>query len=96
MVAGEALPGETANRSLEVLGEGRMINEYGPTEASVGSTIHPVTGHVALDVVPIGRPLPNMTAYVLDASMRPVPTGVLGKLYVGGTGVARGYAGPRT
>ncbi|MEV6075920.1 amino acid adenylation domain-containing protein [Streptomyces sp. NPDC052069] len=93
VVAGEALPGETANRSLEVLGEGRMINEYGPTEASVGSTIHPVTGHVALDVVPIGRPLPNMTAYVLDASMRPVPAGVLGELYVGGTGVARGYAG---
>ncbi|WP_221361134.1 non-ribosomal peptide synthetase [Streptomyces beigongshangae] len=93
VVAGETLPGETANRSLEVLGKGRMINEYGPTEASVGSTIHPVTGHVDLDVVPIGRPLPNMTAYVLDASMQPVPTGVLGELYVGGTGVARGYAG---
>ncbi|MEE1738089.1 amino acid adenylation domain-containing protein [Streptomyces sp. BE147] len=93
VVAGEALPGETANRSLEVLGEGRMINEYGPTEASVGSTVLPVTSHVALDVVPIGRPLPNMTVHVLDASMRPVPVGVLGELYVGGTGVARGYAG---
>ncbi|MFI7338853.1 amino acid adenylation domain-containing protein [Streptomyces sp. NPDC050085] len=93
VVAGEALPGATANRSLEVLGSGRMINEYGPTEASVGSTVHPVTGHVALDVVPIGRPLPNMTTYVLDAAMREVPAGVLGELYVGGTGVARGYAG---
>ncbi|WND23817.1 amino acid adenylation domain-containing protein [Streptomyces janthinus] len=93
VVAGEALPGSTANRSLEVLGSGRMINEYGPTEASVGSTIHPVTDHVALDVVPIGRPLPNMTAYVLDAAMREVPVGVIGELYVGGTGVARGYAG---
>ncbi|MGY0017674.1 amino acid adenylation domain-containing protein [Streptomyces sp. YJ-C3] len=93
VVAGEALPGSTANRSLEVLGSGRMINEYGPTEASVGSTVHPVTDHVALDVVPIGRALPNMTTYVLDAAMRPVPAGVLGELYVGGTGVARGYAG---
>ncbi|GAA2347991.1 amino acid adenylation domain-containing protein [Streptomyces kunmingensis] len=93
VVAGEALPGATANQSLEVLGSGRMINEYGPTEASVGSTIHPVTAHVPLDVVPIGRPLPNMTAYVLDAAMREVPAGVLGELYVGGTGVARGYAG---
>ncbi|MGX5213662.1 amino acid adenylation domain-containing protein [Streptomyces violaceus] len=93
VVAGEALPGSTANRSLEVLGSGRMINEYGPTEASVGSTIHPVTDHVGLDVVPIGRPLPNMTAYVLDAAMREVPAGVVGELYVGGTGVARGYAG---
>ncbi|WP_189998859.1 non-ribosomal peptide synthetase, partial [Streptomyces rubradiris] len=93
VVAGEALPGATANRALEVLGAGRMINEYGPTEASVGSTIHPVTDHVVPDVVPIGRPLPNMTAYVLDAAMREVPTGVVGELYVGGAGVARGYAG---
>ncbi|MGX1756541.1 amino acid adenylation domain-containing protein [Streptomyces lydicus] len=93
VVAGEALPGATANSSLEVLGVGRMINEYGPTEASVGSTVYPVTDHVDLDVVPIGRPLPNMTTYVLDRAMRPVPVGVLGELYVGGTGVARSYAG---
>ncbi|MDT9701576.1 non-ribosomal peptide synthetase, partial [Streptomyces sp. P17] len=92
VVAGEALPGATADRSLDILGPGRLINEYGPTEASVGSTVFPVVEPVGRDVVPIGRPLPNMTTYVLDSAMRPVPVGVAGELYVGGTGVARGYA----
>ncbi|MGW1108617.1 amino acid adenylation domain-containing protein [Streptomyces sp. NPDC002540] len=93
VVAGEALPGTVADRSLDILGPGRLINEYGPTEASVGSTVFPVTGPVGREVVPIGRPLPNMTVYVLDAALAPVPVGVAGELYVGGTGVARGYAG---
>ncbi|MFD7998260.1 amino acid adenylation domain-containing protein [Streptomyces mirabilis] len=93
VVAGEALPGATADRSLDILGPGRLVNEYGPTEASVGSTVFPVVEPVGRDVVPIGRPLPNMSVYVLDAAMQPVPVGVPGELYVGGTGVARGYAG---
>ncbi|MFE9240677.1 amino acid adenylation domain-containing protein [Streptomyces sp. NPDC007007] len=93
VVAGEALPGTTADRSLDILGPGRLINEYGPTEASVGSTVFPVTEPVGREVVPIGRPLPNMRTYVLDSGMHPVPVGVPGELYVGGTGVARGYAG---
>ncbi|MET8028148.1 amino acid adenylation domain-containing protein [Streptomyces avermitilis] len=92
VVAGEALPGATADRSLDILGPGRLINEYGPTEASVGSTVFPVLAPVGRDVVPIGRPLPNMRVYVLDSALRPVPVGVTGELYVGGTGVARGYA----
>ncbi|WP_189152426.1 AMP-binding protein, partial [Streptomyces lacrimifluminis] len=68
VVAGEALPGTTADRSLEILGPGRLVNEYGPTEASVGSTVFPVREAVGRDVVPIGRPLPNMRVYVLDAA----------------------------
>ncbi|MFJ8190141.1 amino acid adenylation domain-containing protein [Streptomyces sp. NPDC096094] len=93
VVAGEALPGEVAGRWLAALGPGRLINEYGPTEASVGTCIHPVARARSSEVVPIGRPLPNMTMYVLDALLQPVPVGVAGELYVGGTGVARGYAG---
>ncbi|MEV0961457.1 amino acid adenylation domain-containing protein [Streptomyces sp. NPDC049910] len=93
VVAGEALPGTTADRSLDILGPDRLINEYGPTEASVGSTVFPVTEPAGREVVPIGRPLPNMRTYVLDSAMYPVPVGVPGELYVGGTGVARGYAG---
>jgi len=93
VVAGEALPGTTADRSLDILGPGRLINEYGPTEASVGSTVFPVRERVGREVVPIGRPLPNMRVYVLDAALEPVPVGVAGELYVGGAGVARGYAG---
>ncbi|MFD0744456.1 amino acid adenylation domain-containing protein [Phytohabitans flavus] len=92
VVAGEALPGAVAEKWRGVLGDGNLVNEYGPTEASVGTSIYPVVGPQKAGVVPIGRPLPNMTMRVLDASLRPVPVGVVGELYVGGTGVARGYA----
>ena len=69
----------------------RVINEYGPTEASVGTSIYPVPADDKSDVLPIGLPLPNMAMYVLDADQQPVPVGVVGELYVGGTGVANGY-----
>ncbi|MFE1407398.1 amino acid adenylation domain-containing protein [Streptomyces sp. NPDC058770] len=93
VVAGEALPVRQADRWARALGPGRLINEYGPTEASVGTTVHPVTAPVTGESVPIGRPLPGVTVHVLDDRMRPVPVGVVGELYVGGTGVARGYGG---
>ncbi|GJF28375.1 hypothetical protein KNE206_10750 [Kitasatospora sp. NE20-6] len=93
VVAGEALSGALADRWATRLGAGRLVNEYGPTEASVGTSILPVTAPVAVATVPIGRPLPGMVMRVLDASLRPVPVGVRGELYVGGTGVARGYVG---
>ncbi|MEU8542161.1 amino acid adenylation domain-containing protein [Streptomyces sp. NPDC048717] len=92
VVAGEALPGPLAREWAERLGAGRLINEYGPTEASVGTCVHPVPEGELPPVVPIGAPLPGMAMYVLDEAMRPVPTGSTGELYVGGTGVARGYA----
>ncbi|GIH95232.1 amino acid adenylation domain-containing protein [Planobispora siamensis] len=91
VVAGEALPGPMANRWLEILGPGRLINEYGPTEASVGTCVYPVRDRQLVEVVPIGRPLPNMRMYVLDANRRLQPAGVPGELYVGGVGVTRGY-----
>ncbi|MGV9451900.1 amino acid adenylation domain-containing protein [Streptomyces sp. NPDC003635] len=95
VVAGEAFTRATLERWRELAPDMRLINEYGPTEASVGTSVHPVpadgTEGIA-DVLPIGRPLPNMTMYVLDAALQPVPVGVTGELYVGGTGVARGYA----
>ncbi|WP_435602538.1 amino acid adenylation domain-containing protein [Streptomyces sp. bgisy130] len=93
VVAGEALPGPLARQWAGWLGEGRMLNEYGPTEASVGTCTYPVTATEPAAVVPIGRPLPGMAMYLLDEGLRPVPPGAIGELYVGGTGVARGYAG---
>ncbi|GHJ48851.1 hypothetical protein Cs7R123_61930 [Catellatospora sp. TT07R-123] len=92
VVAGEALPGTLATRWQHLLGPGRLVNEYGPTEASVGTCIYPVHAAQDVEVVPIGYPLPNMAMHVLDAGMRLLPPGVVGELYVGGTGVARGYA----
>ncbi|WP_191877993.1 non-ribosomal peptide synthetase [Streptomyces filipinensis] len=90
LVAGEALPAKLANDWLELLGPGRLINEYGPTETSIGTTIHPVQGEQTT-TVPLGSPLPNMTTHVLDDTGRPVPGGVIGELYIGGDGLARGY-----
>ncbi|MEV4664983.1 amino acid adenylation domain-containing protein [Micromonospora echinofusca] len=93
VVAGEALPAALANRWLTLLGPGGLVNEYGPTEASVGTCIFPIEGEQAGPVVPIGRALPGMTMYVLNRDLHLVPVGVVGELYVGGVGVARGYAG---
>ncbi|MEU5731012.1 amino acid adenylation domain-containing protein [Streptomyces antimycoticus] len=93
VVAGEALTRATVERWRGPAPGVRLVNEYGPTEASVGTCVYPVPLEETSEVVPIGRPLPNMAMYVLDAGMRPVPVGVPGELFVGGTGVARGYAG---
>ncbi|WP_308296142.1 non-ribosomal peptide synthetase [Streptomyces sp. ISL-96] len=92
VVAGEAFSRATLERWRALAPETRLVNEYGPTEASVGTCVFEVPADTAGEVLPIGRPLPNMTMYVLDALLRPVPVGVAGELYVGGTGVARGYA----
>lgn len=93
VVAGEALPPALARRWATALGTGRLINEYGPTETSVGACTFPVTGAADRQSVPIGRPLPGMTMRVLDERYGLTPIGALGELYVGGAGVARGYAG---
>ncbi|MEV7983565.1 amino acid adenylation domain-containing protein, partial [Streptomyces sp. NPDC086519] len=73
----------------------RVWNTYGPTEATVISTaVLLAEGITGEDVAPaIGRPLPNVRTYVLDAYLRPVPAGVTGELYVAGDGLARGYVG---
>jgi amino acid adenylation domain-containing protein len=68
-----------------------LHNLYGPTEASIDATYWTCRrGHDPC-MTPIGRPIANATAYILDAHLQPVPPGVLGELYVGGRGVARGY-----
>lgn len=71
--------------------ERRFLNAYGPTEATVGPTCYHVQHPVESTSVPIGRPLPNYQAYILDHRMRPTPVGIPGELYLGGVSLARGY-----
>jgi amino acid adenylation domain-containing protein len=88
MTAGEACPAELVDRWAP---KRRFFNLYGPTEATIWSATAacaPGGGRP-----PIGRPVANTGAYVLDARGGPVPVGVPGELYVGGAGVSRGYAG---
>ncbi|WP_280335102.1 non-ribosomal peptide synthetase, partial [Nocardia wallacei] len=93
LVGGEAFTGEAveAFRRLGLSGV-ELINLYGPTEFTVNAT-HAVVGDGMATAVPIGRPVWNTDAYVLDARLHPVPTGVAGELYLSGEQLARGYFG---
>ncbi|WDD92416.1 amino acid adenylation domain-containing protein [Burkholderia sp. FERM BP-3421] len=72
----------------------RLFNQYGPTEATVVATSTEVeASSVDEGTIPIGRPLPGTVAHVLDERLEPVSKGVVGELYLGGRGVARGYLG---
>lgn len=70
----------------------RVVNGYGPTEATVGVIYKDCSG-IMRTPPPIGRPVGNHRAYVLDKRMRPVPPGAVGELYLAGSGLARGYLG---
>ncbi|HEX6038685.1 non-ribosomal peptide synthetase, partial [Longimicrobium sp.] len=72
----------------------RLLNEYGPTETVVGCSLYEVPADRPVEGrIPFGKPIRNLTHYVLDARMQPVAVGVAGELYIGGVGVARGYLG---
>lgn len=71
-----------------------ILNGYGPTETTICSTLYaPEQSIDATRITPIGRPMQNVALYVLDANFQPVPAGMIGELYIGGEGVARGYIG---
>ncbi|MGN7414456.1 amino acid adenylation domain-containing protein [Paenibacillus sp. SAF-068] len=73
------------NKALAVLGPERLLHMYGPTETTVYATYYPITQP---DVAPIGKPIHNTTAYVMNSKRNPMPVGVTGELYIGGEGLA--------
>ncbi len=87
---GEALSGTLASRVGELL-PAQLHNVYGPTEAVIDTTHHRCDRQEERSVVPIGKPIANKSAYVLNSSLRLVPDGITGELCVGGAGLARGY-----
>jgi amino acid adenylation domain-containing protein/thioester reductase-like protein len=93
LATGEDLPPELCRSWFSYYPDKPLLNAYGPTECSDDVTHYPILQAPAEDVVrmPIGRPIANMQAYVLDKVLEPVPAGVPGQLYVGGVGVGRGY-----
>ena len=91
---GEQASPEHLRRALEVNPGLALSNVYGPTENTTFSTHHPLARPEDVAVpVPIGRPIANTRAYVVDARWRPVPVGVVGELVLGGDGLAFGYLG---
>ena len=94
LFGGEAVDVRRVSAVLNAGRPRRLLHVYGPTESTTFATWFPVT-EIADDAttIPIGRPLPDYRAYVLDGGLQPVPAGVAGELYVAGLGLARGYLG---
>ncbi|MBC6973014.1 amino acid adenylation domain-containing protein [Bacillus sp. Xin] len=90
LVGGEALPSNLAPRLKEL--NCHVTNLYGPTETTIWSTFMDMNEEES-DIPSIGRPIWNTEVYVLDAGLQPVPPGVVGELYIAGTGLANGYLG---
>ncbi|MDA3650035.1 amino acid adenylation domain-containing protein [Saccharopolyspora indica] len=93
VIGGEALDGAVLQRWRDRHPGARVVNEYGPTEATVGCVVFELEpgAPAVTGPVPIGRPIGNTRVHVLDEHLRPVPEGVWGELHVAGAGLARGY-----
>ncbi|MEO8257698.1 MAG: amino acid adenylation domain-containing protein [Acidobacteriota bacterium] len=95
IVAGESCPSDLVALHRQRLVGTALFNEYGPTEVTVWATVHtcrPEDGFAGRPV-PIGRPIANSQAYVLDAHGQALPVGIAGELWLAGEGVAQGYFG---
>lgn len=94
IVAGEACKREVAEAHFEVLPDTALFNEYGPTECTVWSTVHEIEKNDdKMRSVSIGRAIPGARAFVVGPDGDLAPIGVVGELYIGGSGVTRGYRG---
>jgi amino acid adenylation domain-containing protein len=90
---GEALSVDHVRRMLAAAPALRLCNGYGPTECTTFTTTYEIPADLPADIasIPIGRPIADTQLYVLNACGEPLPAGVIGELYIGGEGLARGY-----
>jgi amino acid adenylation domain-containing protein len=92
VIGGEAADPKSVRMVLRSQSPQRLVNGYGPTEATTFATWYEMKDVPDDDQsIPIGRPLANTKAYILDAQLRPVPIRVAGELHIGGDALARGY-----
>lgn len=95
MTTGENLPVTLVNAWFSLFPSIRMINAYGPTEASDDITHQILTGKISGDRVPLGTPIQNMKIYILSKNLQRCPVGVKGEICVAGAGVGKGYVNDR-
>ena len=91
ILAGESCPRTLIDEHFQHNAQADLFNEYGPTEATVWSTVYQCSPEQKGSLVPIGKPLPFASVYVLNSNLKPVAIGVPGELFIGGRGLARGY-----
>ncbi|AGM07124.1 non-ribosomal peptide synthetase [Amycolatopsis keratiniphila] len=92
VLGGDTVPAGTLRRWLAAT-DVPVVNTYGPTESTITATAFTAHRDWAGERVPIGVPFPGREVHLLDARLAPVPGGVVGEMYLGGAGVARGYLG---
>ncbi|WP_040496550.1 non-ribosomal peptide synthetase, partial [Fulvivirga imtechensis] len=90
VIGGEAISVSTVNKFRKLCPNIRLTNLYGPTEASIGCIYYPIEGS-SYRIIPIGKSISNMNAYILDKNGKLCAPGVSGELCLGGVGLAKGY-----
>jgi amino acid adenylation domain-containing protein len=92
LAGGDILSVPHVSKALRELPSTRLINGYGPTESTTFACCYTIAPDERLGgAIPIGQPIANTTAHILDENLQPVPVGVSGELFIGGDGLARGY-----
>lgn len=90
-VAGEACPPNLVVQHQQFLPKTKLLNQYGPTEATVGATIYITPKNFQGEKVLIGKPIDNVQIFILNEKLEKVKVGEIGEIHIGGNGVARGY-----
>ncbi|WP_187355112.1 non-ribosomal peptide synthetase [Paenibacillus tengchongensis] len=91
ILGGEMFSKQLYEKIRRVFRAEAVFNIYGPTEATINTTLYKANDAFAGNILPIGKPLPNYRTYIFDCSGKLTPVGVPGELFIAGVGVARGY-----
>ncbi|WP_342498792.1 amino acid adenylation domain-containing protein [Bacillus sp. FSL R5-0820] len=93
LFGGERASVQHVRKAFDVMGKGRLLNVYGPTESTVFATYYPIDEAIPLEArsIPIGKPLNQTGAYILSEHRQLQPIGMVGELCLSGKGLAKGY-----